>query len=150
MHMHAQYTHTYLLKVVLCLPAFLRGGAGSPSNTMSPEPRPTSVPSGILIHAAVWPQQKCAENWEAVPLLGRELGPHLTECGRGIGLPPCQVSSWSIQLFGHNTPTPQPDRQRSGSIGQTVLQTVAQKLQLLLPLFYGHYAGQCALHGTPN
>jgi len=26
-------------------------------NTMSPRPRPTSVPSGILIHPAVWPQQ---------------------------------------------------------------------------------------------
>jgi len=32
------------------------GGAGSPSNTMLPEPRPTSLPSGILIHPAVWPQ----------------------------------------------------------------------------------------------
>jgi len=29
------------------------GAAGSPTNTMSPEPRPTSVPSGILIHPAV-------------------------------------------------------------------------------------------------
>ena len=35
---------------------FLWGGAGSPSNTMSPGPRPTSIPSGILIHPAVWPQ----------------------------------------------------------------------------------------------
>jgi len=31
-------------------------GAESPYNTMSPGPRPTSVASGILIHAAVWPQ----------------------------------------------------------------------------------------------
>jgi len=30
--------------------------AGSPSNTMSPGPRPTSVSSGILIHLTVWPQ----------------------------------------------------------------------------------------------
>ena len=30
--------------------------AGSPSNTISPGPRPTSVPSGILIHSTVWPQ----------------------------------------------------------------------------------------------
>jgi len=29
---------------------------GSPSNTMSPGPRPTSIPSGILIHPAVRPQ----------------------------------------------------------------------------------------------
>ena len=27
---------------------------GSPSNTMSPGPSPTSVPSGILIHLTVW------------------------------------------------------------------------------------------------
>jgi len=58
-----------------------------------------------------------------------ELGPHLTQCGRGQGLPPCPVSSWSVQPFGHNTPTftDRTDRQRSNSIGQTVLQTVAQK-----------------------
>jgi len=32
------------------------GGAGSPSNTMLLGPRPTSVPSGILIYETVWPQ----------------------------------------------------------------------------------------------
>ena len=31
-------------------------GAESPSNTVWPGPRPTSVPSGILIHPTVWPQ----------------------------------------------------------------------------------------------
>ena len=35
---------------------FLGGGAGFPSNTMSPGPKPTSVPSFILIRATVWPQ----------------------------------------------------------------------------------------------
>jgi len=30
--------------------------AGSPSNTMSPGPRPSSLPSGILIRTTVWPQ----------------------------------------------------------------------------------------------
>jgi len=35
------------------------GGAGSPSNTMSLEPRTTSVPSGILIHETVWPEYTC-------------------------------------------------------------------------------------------
>ena len=39
------------------LPPFWGGKAGSPSNTMSSWPRPTSVPSGILIHTAVWPQE---------------------------------------------------------------------------------------------
>jgi len=31
-------------------------GAGSPSNTMWPGPRPTCTPSFILIHPTVWPQ----------------------------------------------------------------------------------------------
>jgi len=39
-----------------------RGRAGYPSNTMWPEPTSTSIPSGILIHLAVWPQQAWAEN----------------------------------------------------------------------------------------
>jgi len=51
----------------------LSRGAGSPSNTMSPGPRPTSAPSGIFIHPAVWPQQTWAENWAGgcAPLGGR-------------------------------------------------------------------------------
>jgi len=32
------------------------GVAGSPSNTMWPGPRPTSVPSGDWIHPTVWSQ----------------------------------------------------------------------------------------------
>jgi len=38
---------------LLC--SFPHGGAGFPSNTKSPGPRPTSVPNGILIHSTVWP-----------------------------------------------------------------------------------------------
>jgi len=37
-------------------PPFFGRGAGSPSNTKSPGPRPTSIPSGILNHPTVWPQ----------------------------------------------------------------------------------------------
>ena len=50
-----QYHHLTKLKTftnkngLLCL-------FGSPSNTMSPGPRPTSVPSGILTHPTVCPQ----------------------------------------------------------------------------------------------
>ena len=78
-------------------------GAGSPSNIKSPGLRPTSIPSGILIHAAIWPQQIWAENCGgAVPLWEGELGPHLTQCDQGWCLSPYQVASWSIQLFGHN------------------------------------------------
>jgi len=35
---------------------FGRGGTGSPSNTVWPGPRPTFVPSFILIRPTVWPQ----------------------------------------------------------------------------------------------
>ena len=43
---------------------------------MWPGPRPASIPSGILIHPAIWPQQIWADNWEltAVPLSGRGAG----------------------------------------------------------------------------
>ena len=86
-------------------------GAGSASNTTLPGPRPTSIASGILIHPAVWPQQTRAENWSLCPFWWGAAGsPSITQCGRGRGLPPCQVSSWSIWLFGHNTPTLQTDR----------------------------------------
>jgi len=55
---------------------FTMGRAGAPSNTMSPALRPTSVPSGIMIHQAVWPQQTWAEKWgTALPLSVGELGP---------------------------------------------------------------------------
>jgi len=80
-------------------------------------------------------------NWGVCPF-GGELGPHLTQCGQGQGLPACQVSSWSIQPFGHNTPTSQTGiqvrtGQRTDSIVRTDLQTVAQKWlpwQCQLPL----------------
>ena len=38
------------------VPVFVGGEAGSQSNTVWPGPRPTFVPSGVLIHPTVWPQ----------------------------------------------------------------------------------------------
>jgi len=67
---------------------------------------------------AVWPQQTWAVGGCA-PFGGGRLSPHLTQCGQGRGLPPYQVASWSIQPFGHNTPTLQTG-QWSCSIGRTV------------------------------
>ena len=56
-------------------PFYGEGRAGSPSNTKSPGLRPSSIPSGILTHAAIWPQQIWAEYWvRAVPLWGRGAG----------------------------------------------------------------------------
>jgi len=119
-----------------CVPFF--GGAASPSNTMLPGPRPTSVPSGILIHPAIWPQYMGRKlGGCCAPLSGEgELGPHVTRCHLGQGLPQCQISSCSIQIFGHNTPTLQTGqrdrqyRQQSDSIGRTVLQIVTPKQML--------------------
>ena len=55
------------------------GGAESPCNTMWPGPRPTFVPSGILIHPAFWPQQTWAKNGGLCLLSGEE----------GTGFPSC-------------------------------------------------------------
>ena len=80
--------------------------AGSPSNTKSPEPTPTFIPSGILVYRAAWPQRTMAENWGLCPFMGGELGPHLTQCRVGRRLPAYQAASWSMQPFGHNTRGP--------------------------------------------
>ena len=59
------------------------GGAGSPSNTMLPGPRPASVPSGVFIHPPVWPQRTYMGRklGSCAPLGEGELDPHLTQCG---------------------------------------------------------------------
>ena len=49
-------------------------GSGVPSNTKSPGPRPSSIPSGVLIHAAVWPKQIWAEIWGLCPYGGGGAG----------------------------------------------------------------------------
>jgi len=96
--MHTKILVPYFIISDKQLCPFGGGGAGSPSNTMWPGPRPTSLPGGILIHPAVWPQQTWAKNWGGIAPLGEgELGPHLTQCGLGQGLSPYQVVFWSIQ-----------------------------------------------------
>jgi len=73
--------------------SFGKGRAVSPSDTMLLGSRPTSLPSGILIHPAIWPQQMWAENWRLWPFGGGELGPY-----QRPGIPAWQVSSWSVQV----------------------------------------------------
>jgi len=71
------------------------GGAEFPSITMWPGPRATSVPSGILIHPAVWHNRHGPKSWGccATYFWGRWVTPHLTHCRLGRGLPPYQVAS---------------------------------------------------------
>jgi len=61
-----KWTENWVGAVPFCL-----GGAQSPK---SPKPKPTSIPSGILIHPAVWPQRTWAENLGLCPLRGGGAG----------------------------------------------------------------------------
>jgi len=79
-----------------------------------------------LIHPAIWPQQTWAENSGAVPLWGG-----------GARSPSNNVAKAYLRAKFHLDPSNrlatvheryrQTYRQRSGSIGRTVLQTVAEK-----------------------
>jgi len=69
---------------------FLGGGAGTQSNTKSLWPRPTSLPSSILIHPAIWPQQIWAENWgDGLCHLRGKLGPPMWPGPRPTSVPSC-------------------------------------------------------------
>ena len=72
---------------------------------MSPRPSPTSMPSGSLIHPAVWPQHIFAKYWGLRPLFGMGIWVPITQCDGDQGLPAYQVSSLSVKPFGQNTPT---------------------------------------------
>jgi len=141
--MSVQYSNEITITIINMGQRFW-GRAGSSSNTKLPGLRPSSIPSGILIHAAIWPRQIWAANWGALPLWERYLGPHLTLCVQGRGLPACQVSSWSVQPFGHSARTSQTEQDRhigqwSHSIAWTVLQTVTQKLVTCTGIVFIHH-----------
>jgi len=53
-HTTAKWAEKWGGAAVPCAP--FHGGSWVPSNTMWPGPRPTSMPSCILIHPTVWPQ----------------------------------------------------------------------------------------------
>ena len=118
-------------------PPLLGRGQRDPHLTQSRQgSRPSSIPSDILIHAAIWPEQIWAENWGLCPFAGGELGRHLTDVVR-----PRPICVPSFILI-HPTVWPQnanvtdrtgqdrtgrQDRQWCDSIGRSVLQTVAQR-----------------------
>jgi len=80
------------------------GGVGSASNTMLPEPRPTTV----TIKWHLDPSSRLATTnmgrklGGSAPCWGGGAGSPLAQCCLGRGLHPHQVTSWSIQRFGHN------------------------------------------------
>jgi len=96
------------------------GVAGFPSNTMWPGPKPTSIPNGILIHPAVWPQYMRRKVGELLcPFLGEAGSPYNT-----MWPGPRPTSTPSFILI-HPTVWPQytnvtsrTDRQGNGPISQ--------------------------------
>ena len=92
--------------------ASFSGGAGSLSNTVWPGPRPTSVPSGILIHPTVWPHYAKTDRQRSDSIVqtifGRPFVKRFTLCYRtvvkgtyAIGLLSCLsvLSCLSIMLL---------------------------------------------------
>jgi len=79
----------------VAVPPFWGGGAGYPSNTMwlglSPTYLPTKWHLDPSSHLATTDMGR--KLGVSAPLEVGELGPHLTQCGQGRGLPACQVSS---------------------------------------------------------
>ena len=107
-----------------------RGRTGSPSNTKSPGPRPSCIPSDILIHAAIWPQQIWVKNWGLCPFGVGGAGSPSNAMWPGPR-PTCVPSFILIRPTvwpQYTNITGRTDRQRSDSIGRSVLQMVAQKL----------------------
>jgi len=106
------------------------GEAGSPSDTMWPGLRPTSVPNGILIYPAVWPQQTWAKNLGAVPCFLRG-----SPCNTiWLGL---RATSMPSFILIHLTVWPQytnvtgkQDRQQSDSIGELFYKRSPKKLKI--------------------
>jgi len=93
------------------LPHFRKGSGVAINNTMSLGSRPTFLPSGILIHPAIWPQQILVENCGGcVPLGDGDGSPPNTAWP---GPRPTSVPSFILihPTVWHNTPTLQTDRQ---------------------------------------
>jgi len=92
-------------------------------------PRPTSVPSGILIQPAISPQQTWAVNGGCVPLGGAGSPSNTMWPGpRPISVPSFILHDTSNRLATIHHRHRQTDRSTVDSIGRAVLQTVAQQL----------------------
>jgi len=84
-------------------------------------PRPTSMPSGISIHPAIWPQHIWAENCGAVHLWGRGRCPHPIWPEQRPTCMPSFILIHPTFWPQYANVTDRQDRRRSDSIGRTVL-----------------------------
>jgi len=107
---------------------FLGKGAGSPSNTKWLGPSRTSISSGILIHAAIWPQQTWPKMGAPSPFWGGGgrsasntmwTGPRTTCIPSLILIHPTALPQYTNVTEGQ---TNRQTGQRSDSIRRTVLQ----------------------------
>jgi len=131
---------------------------------MSPRMRPTSVPSGILIHTAVWPQYTWAENWEALPpILGRGAGspsstmwpgPRPTSMPSAILIQPdvwpqqtCSKNWGFCPLLGEGAGSPSNTKSPGLGRGLPPYQMASQSIQPFGHNRYGPKIGGCALWG---
>jgi len=109
-------------------------GSWVPSNTMSRGPRPTSIPSGILIHPAILPQQIWAKNGGGLWPFGEDGDGSPSNTMWPGPRPTCTPSFILIHptvWLQYTNVTDRIDRQDRTtvwySIRRTLLQTVAQK-----------------------
>jgi len=101
---------------------------------MSIGSRSTFLPSGILIHSAIWLQQLWAENWGLCPFGrrgARSSSNTMWPWPRHTCVPSFILIHPTIWPRYTNV-TYRQDRQWSDRIGRTVLQTVAQTYHLLI------------------
>ena len=103
------------------------GGAGSPSNTKSPGPRPSSIPSDILIMQPFGRNRCVLKIGGLCPFEGGGASPHLTQCARAEAYLPAKFHLDPSNRLATVHERHRQDRQRTDSIVRTVLQTVAQK-----------------------
>jgi len=96
---------------------FGKGNWVLPSNTISLGPKPISLPSGILIHAAIWPQQIWAENGALCPFAGGGVGSTSTRMWPG----PRPTRTPSFILIRRTVWTLATIHQRHRQTGQTTV-----------------------------
>ena len=111
-------------------------GAGSPSNTMWPGPRPAVVPIGIFIRPAFRPQQTWAEKWglwrfgAGSPSNTMWPGPRPATIPSGILTHATVWPQYTNVTDRQTGQTDMTDTQGSDSIELTVLQAVAQNFTI--------------------
>jgi len=113
------------------IPHYVRWGPSSPTYKGAQPPLFSPcllLPNGGMDQDSTWYEGKSRPKPHCVTW-GSSSRPHLTQCGEGRGMPSSILTHPTVcpQYTNVTDRTDRQDRQRSDSIGRTVLQTVAQK-----------------------